>query len=153
MVIDGARLLQHQGRQPTRRDHRDISVAQALLADHAGDDAVDLPGEPVQRTGLERLDGVLGDDRAGPQQLDLAQLGAAVAERLQGDPDARRDGAPTYSPRAEITSKVVAVPKSTTMAGPPCRWTAASALTMRSVPTSRGCPSGRARRCGRRVPR
>ena len=45
---------------------------------------------------------------------------------------------PTYSPRAETASKVVAVPKSTTMHGPPYRWTAASALMIRSAPTSLG---------------
>ena len=45
---------------------------------------------------------------------------------------------PTYSPRGLTTSKVVAVPKSTTMAGPSYRLAAASALTTRSAPTSRG---------------
>ena len=45
---------------------------------------------------------------------------------------------PRYSPRAVTTSKVVAVPKSTTIA--PCgqRSYAATALTIRSAPTSRG---------------
>src|SRR6478609_4051117 len=46
---------------------------------------------------------------------------------------------PTYWPFPETTSNVVAVPpKSTTIAGPPYSSTAASALMMRSVPTSRG---------------
>ena len=43
---------------------------------------------------------------------------------------------PAYSPRAVTTSNVVAVPKSTTMQGPPRRACAATALTMRSAPTS-----------------
>lgn len=45
---------------------------------------------------------------------------------------------PVYSPRGETASKVVAVPKSTTIAGPPYSSTAATALMMRSAPTSLG---------------
>ena len=45
---------------------------------------------------------------------------------------------PTYSPAAETASKFVEVPKSTAMQGPPERASAATALTMRSGPTSRG---------------
>ncbi len=45
---------------------------------------------------------------------------------------------PTYSPLVETASKVVEVPKSTTIAGPPNRCTAASVLTIRSAPTSFG---------------
>ena len=45
---------------------------------------------------------------------------------------------PRYSPFAVTTSRVVAVPKSTMMAGPPnSRWTA-TAFTIRSAPTSKG---------------
>jgi hypothetical protein len=43
-----------------------------------------------------------------------------------------------YSPRALTASKVVAVPKSTTMHGPPYSLMAARALMIRSVPTSLG---------------
>ena len=45
---------------------------------------------------------------------------------------------PAYSPLAVTTSKVVAVPKSTTTAPSGQRAWAATALTMRSAPTSRG---------------
>ena len=45
---------------------------------------------------------------------------------------------PSSSPRAEMASTVVAVPKSTTTVGPPKRSYAATALTTRSAPTSRG---------------
>ena len=45
---------------------------------------------------------------------------------------------PMNSPFALTTSKLVAVPKSTTTAGPPKREKAASAFTTRSAPTSRG---------------
>ena len=45
---------------------------------------------------------------------------------------------PMNSPLSETTSKFVAVPKSTTIAGPPKRVNAARALTTRSAPTSRG---------------
>ena len=45
---------------------------------------------------------------------------------------------PRNSPFADTTSKFVDVPKSTTMAGPPCKVNAARVLTMRSAPTSFG---------------
>ena len=45
---------------------------------------------------------------------------------------------PRNSPLAETTSKVVAVPMSTTMVGPPKRSKAATQLTMRSAPASLG---------------
>src|SRR5262249_37249990 len=45
---------------------------------------------------------------------------------------------PTYSPSGETTSKLVDVPKSTTMHGAPYRSTAATAFAIRSGPTSRG---------------
>src|SRR5699024_9235413 len=45
---------------------------------------------------------------------------------------------PTYSPLGLTASNVVAVPKSTTTLGPPYRCPAASALMIRSLPTSLG---------------
>ena len=45
---------------------------------------------------------------------------------------------PSYSPAALTTSKVVAVPKSTAMLGPPSCSNAATALTILSAPSSRG---------------
>ena len=45
---------------------------------------------------------------------------------------------PRYSPLADTASQVVAVPKSATMVGPPNRSKAATALAMRSAPTSLG---------------
>ena len=45
---------------------------------------------------------------------------------------------PTNSPRSLTASKLVEVPKSTTMAGPPYRCMAAAELVIRSLPTSRG---------------
>ena len=45
---------------------------------------------------------------------------------------------PRYSPLARTASNTVAVPKSTTIAGPPYRVSAAAASTIRSAPTSRG---------------
>ena len=43
---------------------------------------------------------------------------------------------PTYSPLRVTTSNVVAVPKSTTITGPPNAANAATPLTIRSAPTS-----------------
>ena len=87
-------------------------------ADHPGDHAVDLGGEAVEHPALQRLDGVLRDHRPRAEQLDLAQLGARrpSASREISMPGAMAP--PTYSPRGATTSKVVAVPKSTTIDGP-----------------------------------
>ena len=45
---------------------------------------------------------------------------------------------PRNSPASDTTSKLVPVPKSTTIAGPPNIVNAASVFTTRSAPTSRG---------------
>ena len=45
---------------------------------------------------------------------------------------------PRNSPRSLTASKFVDVPKSTTIAGPPYRCTAATAFMIRSLPTSLG---------------
>ena len=81
---------------------------------------VDLAGEPVDDARLDRLDRRPADHAAGLDQLDPAQGGGLAEERLEGDLDARarwrRRGT---RPWPLIASKVVAVPKSTTMHGPP----------------------------------
>jgi hypothetical protein len=58
------------------------------------------------------------------------------ASRLMPMPGAMTP--PRYTPSPPMTSKVVAVPKSTTMHALFQRSKAATALTMRSAPTSRG---------------
>ena len=67
-------------------------------------------------------------------------IGHPVARAPRGISRCPGDMAPPmYCPSALTTSKVVAVPpKSTTTAGPPYRVATARALTIRSVPTSRG---------------
>ena len=59
-------------------------------------------------------------------------------ERLRGQAQTRRNRTADIIPSAETTSKVVAVPKSITMQGPPCRTNAAAVFTTRSAPTSSG---------------
>ena len=61
---------------------------------------------------------------------------ANSASRLMSMPG--KMAPPRYSPLAEMASKVVAVPKSTTMVGPPNRSKAATASAIRSAPTSLG---------------
>ena len=101
--------------QPAGGDHRGV----AELVDDPPAHAVDLRGVPVERAGLDRLDRRLPDDAAGLDQLDAPQRGGVVEQRVHGDGDAReRWRRPRYSPSAEMASKVVAVPRSTTMHGP-----------------------------------
>src|SRR2546427_10679957 len=68
-------------------------------------------------------------------------LGSFAARLNRASAEIRRPGAmapPKYSPAAVTAQKVVAVPKSTMMIGPPYRREAAAALTIRALPTSRG---------------
>ena len=95
---EGAALLDHDRGEAAGGDHVDVLGGYAELLDHPADDPVDLAGEAEDHARLERLDGVLRDHRARAQQLDLAQLGATAAERLQGDVDAGGDGAADVLP-------------------------------------------------------
>ena len=68
-------------------------------------------------------------------------LSSCAARRVSASTEISIPGAsapPTNSPLALAASKLVEVPKSTTMAGPPYRWTAATVFMMRSLPTSFG---------------
>ena len=86
---DGPRVRRDDRGQPAGGDDRGL----ADLVDHAVGDAVDLGGEAVERAGLDRLDGVLADDVAGLDQLDLAQRGGPGEEGVEADVDAGEDGA------------------------------------------------------------
>ena len=76
--------------------------------------------------------------------------GSRAVRRTSASADTPSPGAmapPRYSPAAEITSKVMAVPASTTMAAvPKSRWTA-TVFAMRSAPVSSGVSTAR------RIPR
>src|SRR2546425_10603107 len=68
-------------------------------------------------------------------------LGSFAARLNKASAEIRRPGAmepPRYSPAAVTAQKVVAVPKSTMMIGPPYRRVAAAAVTIRAPPHSRG---------------
>ena len=65
----------------------------AELVGHAGADAVDLAGEPVDRARLERVDGVAADDVAGLRQLHPAERVGPLVQRVEADVDAGRDRA------------------------------------------------------------
>ena len=105
-------LVDHDRRQSTGGDHRGD---RAELLDHPPDHPVDLAGEAIDHAGLQALHGVLADDRAGPGRLDLAQLGGAGGKRVNRDLDARRERAAEELAAPLTTSKLVEVPKSTTM--------------------------------------
>ena len=64
------------------------------LDGHPPHDAIDLPGEAEQDAGLQRLDGVATDYRAGTRQLDLAQLRPTGTQGLHRDLDPWGDGSP-----------------------------------------------------------
>jgi hypothetical protein len=71
----------------------------------------------------------------------ISTRGSLAVRLYRASADTIRPGAmmpPAYSPLGVTTSKVVAVPKSTTMAPSAQRAWAATAFTIRSAPTSRG---------------
>ena len=62
---------------------------------------------------------VFADDVAGFYELDPTQRRGAAEQRVDRDLDARAIAPPMNSPLAEMMSKLVPVPKSTTIVGPP----------------------------------
>ena len=82
------------------------------------DDAVDLRGEAVDAPGLDRLDRALAD-HVGGRELDGAQRGGLPESASSEISMPGAIAPPRYSPLADTASNVVAVPKSTTIVGPP----------------------------------
>ena len=121
--------------EPARHEH---AGGAAELALHAPHDAVDLAREAVDDAALQRVHRVAADHGRRRDELDAREPRGAVEERLHRDRDAGREHAADVLAPAETASKFVDVPKSTAMHGPPLRASAATALTMRSGPTSRG---------------
>ena len=121
------------------RDHRRLD---AELVAQPRDDAVDLAGEAVDDSRADGVDGRLADQRARLAELDLRQLGGALRERLERDLDARRDdpaevlalvGDDVVGDRgAEVDDDAGALRSASH---------AATALTSRSAPSSRGLSS------------
>src|SRR3954469_17747649 len=68
---DGAQLIAEQGRQGAGEDHRGLG-SERLLGPDPRDQTVDEGREAVDRAGLQSLDGVLGNYRPRPDQLDPA---------------------------------------------------------------------------------
>ncbi len=91
---------------------------------------------------------MIPDCSASTVLLPITRLGLAsstfsscAARRDSASTEISMPGAsapPTNSPRSLTASKFVDVPKSTTIAGPPYRCTAATAFMIRSLPTSLG---------------
>ena len=101
--------------------------------DDAIDHAVDEAGKAEHQPGLNRLDGVLADDITWQRELNAAQLGSSASQSFLRKLDTRRDGA------TDVAVGIVDdVEDRRSSVGPPYSSAAASALTMRSAPTSRG---------------
>jgi hypothetical protein len=109
----------------------------AHALDHAGEDAVDEADVAVVEADLDVVDGAGADDLGGLADLDAGQA-ARVKSASAEMPSPGAMAPPRNSPLAETTSKVVAVPMSTTMQGPAKRSKAATQLQMRSAPASEG---------------
>src|SRR5579862_1483337 len=112
----------------------DLAGAEFIL--HAEEHAVHHVHGAVVEAGLHIGDGIGADDSAGILDFDAREFGGAREERLGSDTDAGRDDAAQVFALGGDDVKVMAVPKSTTMQGPPYLWNAATPLTMRSAPTS-----------------
>lgn len=89
MLGETRTIVDEKRGQMARRNDRDVLDRLPELGDHPRHQALDLRRDTEDHAALERLDGVLGDHRARPDELDLAELGAAAPERLEGDLDAR----------------------------------------------------------------
>src|SRR5579864_4004526 len=87
-VRDRGRLRGDQRGVAARRDDRGPS---AQLLAHPADHPIDLTGEAVQDPGLNRRDGVPGDDRRRPNDLNLAQLRGVLDEGVERNPDPGTD--------------------------------------------------------------
>jgi hypothetical protein len=83
------------------------------------EDAVDEADVAEVEAALQVADGVGADDLGGALDVDAAEARGAGEERIGADAEAGRDGAAEVLALAEMTSNLVAVPKSTTMHGPP----------------------------------
>ena len=91
----------------------------AQLGKNALEDAVDQADVAVVEAALQMPHGVGADHLGRALDVDAAQARGARKQRIGAESESRRNGAAQYSPRSEITSNLVAVPKSTTMHGPP----------------------------------
>ncbi len=105
---------------------------------HAVENSVHKIDVAVIETGLHGSDSIGADDFPWIFDIDAKK---ARRPRKSASAEIPMPGAstpPIYSPRAEMASKLIAVPKSTMMHGPPSLANAATLLTMRSAPTSCG---------------
>jgi len=116
----------------------DDTRLRAQLGDDAVEDAVDQADVAVVEAALQVAHGVGADDLGGALDVDAAQPCGAGEERFRAEPEAGRNDAAQVSPRSEMTSNLVAVPKSTTMHGPPYFSNAAMESQRRSAPSSVG---------------
>ena len=89
------------------------------LRDHALDDAVDEADVAEVKAALQVAHGVGADDLCGALDVDAAKARGAVKERIGAEAQAGRDGAAEIFAARRDHFKLGAVPKSTTMHGPP----------------------------------
>src|SRR5205085_558462 len=158
MLAEGGAELADDVGLASGRDHRHrVAVAAELRAD-ARDECVDLPGEAIDETGLDRLDRVLGDDRARFGQLDLAKLGGSAGTAEHTAKPTTSSASHTASTRLAIrcahSSAVrfdsVASRQLARSSGPSCTPTAVRAFctaTVTSISSAPPLPPRRPPRC------
>src|SRR5919201_4303284 len=88
VVVDGLAEREDRLGQPSG-DHHGGAAAELLL--HPLDHPVDFRGGAEQQPGLDALNGVLPDDRAGRAELHPGEPRRFREQRPGGDPDAGRD--------------------------------------------------------------
>ena len=143
---DGAAAVDDQGRQPAGgHDQRCRPERGDELGGDPGDQPVDQPGEPEHQPRLQRGDGVLPDRVRRHGELHRSQLRRPRREGLEADLDARRQRTAEELPvgadrvdvcgRAEVDDDDGRPRPSLDRPNSSC---AASAVTTRSAPTSRG---------------
>lgn len=133
--VDSVRCRSDDDSQAAGSD--DFGLTAQFLA-HAGHDAVYLADEAIEDTGLHTFDGVAANDLIRADDFDTRQFRRALYQGICRDADARADSTAEVGPflvdgaegrrRAEVDDDDRAAEFSY----------AATALTMRSAPTSRG---------------
>src|SRR5208337_4148664 len=115
-MLDVFRPARHQPRLATCGHHGRLSLQFRL---DAREHPVHQIHPTVVQTGLHVRHGVRADHLAGILDFTRGKRAALVNSASDEIPSPGAIAPPTYSHFAEITSKVMAVPKSTTMHGPP----------------------------------
>ena len=134
-ILDEFRSGPDHRTKATGRDHVRLL---AQLREQQFQNAIDESEISVVEARLQTAHGIRSDHAGRLANLNAGKPCSAFEKSIGRNADAGADHAAEIFAFAETQSKVVAVPKSTITQGPPYFSKAATALTIRSAPTSAG---------------